>query len=916
MKKKKKRKSQRELLGIRDHCVKLQKEGASAEEMEAWLFMADLTDNERLDIKGHLKSCRNDSINKVDYGNVTSDEIRDLGKASRKSFNGFDSASSLNTAWTETTQLKDEYGSPTSNVNDKNCDDTDSTIPVKSSSDSLPRKTPAVDTQKREGVDFMNVASESVQDTKASTVPKEDTSSENPMPQRRPRVSRSSSESGNADGRGNSHDARTHLVVSSGDEEEFEVESTRDVNEQCNSTPSTKSQIDSGTGSSSGTDQTDEGDVAVVEEIVLLSEALSVDNEEGGTDRTGRFDTSMSDTNPPKATGVEVKEIQPSEMADITEKKVDPVGDSEETDPPKSVDLKKENKMLTPVDIKGETAEPSEHVDVTDKTESSNPGHFQELGVETSNNLEGAESTVKVSSIAAVQKEKESVDRLIRLVSYSSSEADDDAEKPLKSDTVTPSAVTITLAERSTPDSDSTDVSSPDHSRSPSFEKPAAFSISAENSESPCPLSPRRRKVRRKKHRAPVLPFFDDSIKVQLNSDSWKSFGPERQIPDRDTKAGGTVWEAQASQINAAATADCTTFSTQTEGRDFGLASKSISTSLCGETEDGYRFLAANSDYACAANNDAAVLSLKMRGHKLKLDKSTTVDITVEPSADWLYSCFPEVAMAHLNEVLEVCHGDVTVAVELMFEWGISNPITPRDQHQLRKEMAKYSSQASPWTPEAATCGSRDEGVSAPQRLVDLCMSLVPQTNTAIQQQVINSSEQRLQRIESTESQRIRTLSYEESCARADSSRVDLPNRFSLSSFTSGASPRYIYNSRYEPMAEVLSSHSSSKQSSQRGSVVDFQSVLAEEIKVVQQKEDARPKSMSHSNSASTLPRASASESALLDYAVEGGHGDLALPLPLDLVGSLEQLFGKLPIPNRGESVGLYFRKKKSLVVH
>ena len=98
-KKKAKRSSQNELTGIRDHCVKLQEEGAGEEEIEAWLFMANLTDSERLEIKNYLKSCKNNNNGKVSHGNVISGKItkkEDLGnKGFGESSNGINSASNV-----------------------------------------------------------------------------------------------------------------------------------------------------------------------------------------------------------------------------------------------------------------------------------------------------------------------------------------------------------------------------------------------------------------------------------------------------------------------------------------------------------------------------------------------------------------------------------------------------------------------------------------------------------------------------------------------------------------------------------------------------------------------------------------------------------------------------------------------------
>ena len=84
--------------------------------------------------------------------------------------------------------------------------------------------------------------------------------------------------------------------------------------------------------------------------------------------------------------------------------------------------------------------------------------------------------------------------------------------------------------------------------------------------------------------------------------------------------------------------------------------------------------------------------------------------------------------------------------------------------------------------------------------------------------------------------------------------------------------------------------------------MVDFPSVLAGEVRAEPQNEGRRPERVLGSYTSSSLPVASASDSALPDSEAQLVQGDLALPLPAGLVRNLEELFGTLPIPNKGET--------------
>ncbi|XP_076467989.1 uncharacterized protein LOC143298872 [Babylonia areolata] len=418
---------------------------------------------------------------------------------------------------------------------------------------------------------------------------------------------------------------------------------------------------------------------------------------------------------------------------------------------------------------------------------------------------------------------------------------------------------------------------------------------STELSDSSDSASPSRR--RRKKHRPQHLPFFEDCVKVHLKSDSWKNFEPEKQItgadPDRENNAHegqDSLNRVEAQLSNSGEGKDNRIDSTtQTEGIDFAMVLKGTA-----DLEGDYVVLVANSHYQCSEKMDINTWCRQ----KNTCDKSTLVDISEEPSVDQMYSLFPEVAQAHLNEVLEVCDGNVSMAIDLMFEWGITNPITPHDKHHLSKKTSHMT------TDTVDTSGK--DAQNSPSQLQDICIKLVQRSladSKMIQQFVINSSEQRLQRIESSEYHRLRSLS----CEGSEGSLVgaNLPQDVSLSDFTSSGTQSHRFAWLQHCIPEAWSSESSTEPS-EIGSVSELPSGSAEDDKLERGHVDSRGNGMPLSDS---LHRIAAAYSDAQDSAEPEERrsqpvveGDLTLSLPASLVSSLEQLFGPLPTAGRGTS--------------
>ncbi|KAL8577093.1 hypothetical protein ACOMHN_002172 [Nucella lapillus] len=399
-------------------------------------------------------------------------------------------------------------------------------------------------------------------------------------------------------------------------------------------------------------------------------------------------------------------------------------------------------------------------------------------------------------------------------------------------------------------------VSSTDKSRSSS---PGECGHTGEEKNTQASGSPR--KTRKKKHKSQPSPYLEDEVKVRFISDSWKNFEPEKQISETEDKvqnSDDSLKGAEHSDIEQCQENYCHA-DTQTEGKDFGTAVKGTV-----DLEEGYYVIKANNYFRCSENVDI----FTRRKVKNVCDKSSMVDISEESSVEEMHKLFPEVAEAHLNEVLEVCHGEVDMAVDLLFEWGLTVPLTPDDKLSLYNETFPHTSEM-----------TAETDAKLKVRLLDLCVKKLNQAgidNHLIQQKVIDSSQQRLKRLESSEYQRLRSLNWESS--QGTPVGVHLPPDLSLSAFTSG---------------EVWASDSS-PEPSEAGK---FQSALGED------RCETEGLDSSQLGDSGGSQRVFGAQAAARKREGESAHlaeGDLTVSLPACLVSNLEQLFGCLPIADRG----------------
>jgi hypothetical protein len=453
-------------------------------------------------------------------------------------------------------------------------------------------------------------------------------------------------------------------------------------------------------------------------------------------------------------------------------------------------------------------------------------------------------------------------------------------------------------------------------------------------SDSSGPSSPVK-KVRRKKHKVAPAPFLDHSVRTQLAADCWKNYTPDspqksltpdRELsvtpergspspsrsltPDRQRQISetGVDFEASVDAENTKNVAEesgsfilagFTTAGTQTEGGDFGTASKNVDS----EGFD-YKIIVANNHYT--PHKGESVDVFRSVSHKLRLDKSVMVDISEEPSVDWLYSCFPGVAVGQLNEVLEVCNGDVELAVELMFDWGITTPITPTDRRQLKKEMANKRSSLeadairSPLTPEKIV---HPDFIVSPSKLLDLCMKTVNRCSPDIQQKLISSSKQRLERLERSESEKIKSIDFSEILEEEDEeSSLGLSEIVSLDDFTSEESPDKELEREVSPLSTEqtpsMTKQTVTKLPSSLKPLTPKPLRMLPNFRRLQEPSTAAAETAIKPDMERAVPAISKQIFEPVER-VGAASEILTLPLPPDLLSSLQQMFGKLSLPSK-----------------
>lgn len=332
--------------------------------------------------------------------------------------------------------------------------------------------------------------------------------------------------------------------------------------------------------------------------------------------------------------------------------------------------------------------------------------------------------------------------------------------------------------------------------------------------------------------------------------------------------------------------------------------------------EEGYRFVVSKGQYSSQKfSEETQFVVPKNNSHVIMLDKGTYVDFTpdpLEPALEVLQSCFPEVASIHLQEVLDVCQGNMEWATNLLLDWGVTTPMTSEDKLQLQQEVAKQSL-ATRKSSFPTSGGASTQHLFQPLSLFDTCQrKFIAAGDThlskEVQRRVIDSSCQRLQRIESQELERVKSICDNE--LLANSACSFRPSHLSTSlPFSSSCIPK-----SFSMTVESASSMSTLGEDKLLMIHASEETVSPADSKVensTKRKSDTKGKSDVNIHSGkSQIKKYDGIVKPTVQMLENGGYKyskvnietseELTLDLPKAFVKRLEELFGSFQIPVEG----------------
>ncbi|XP_046561488.1 uncharacterized protein LOC124270515 [Haliotis rubra] len=287
---------------------------------------------------------------------------------------------------------------------------------------------------------------------------------------------------------------------------------------------------------------------------------------------------------------------------------------------------------------------------------------------------------------------------------------------------------------------------------------------------------PKKSKTQRKKQ-GNVLPFLDNDAKQKFQTENWSSFGLTTMAQSSDSK----VSELRSALPKSRKVA-CRSFYSFTSSRDFAFMKHINCNKPLHQIKDSEQYTVLlgksrdiNFEKTQRMKTKSQSPEEQRKHYSVTLDKgcmTDELDLQVPADVEFLVKAFPGAEENHLRDALDICQGNIEWTVNLLLDWGETVPFSSVDKEEISSQMKQK-------TPDKTVKHAKQSPpTKCPLSLFDFCQKAIDAnslaSNDEVQDKVIRTGYQRLQRMESHSMMRLRSFSQSESSLTNDSVLSDI----------------------------------------------------------------------------------------------------------------------------------------------
>ncbi|XP_067663295.1 NEDD4-binding protein 2-like [Haliotis asinina] len=286
----------------------------------------------------------------------------------------------------------------------------------------------------------------------------------------------------------------------------------------------------------------------------------------------------------------------------------------------------------------------------------------------------------------------------------------------------------------------------------------------------------KKSKTHRKKQ-GNVLPFLDNDAKQKFQTENWSSFGLPTMAQSSDSKVS-----EMRSVVPKGRRIACRSFYSFTSSRDFAFLKDINCNKPLHQIKDSEQYTVLLGKSRDINFEKTQRMKTKTQSpeeqrihYSVSLDKgcmTDELDLQVPADVEFLVKAFPGAEENHLRDALDICQGNVEWTVNLLLDWGETVPFSSVDKEEISSQMKQK-------TPDKTVkLAKQSPPTKCPLSLFDLCQKAIDAnslaSNDEVQDKVIKTGYQRLQRMESHSMMRVRSISQSESSLTNDSVLTDI----------------------------------------------------------------------------------------------------------------------------------------------